>query len=102
MSSTARIIRTTSDSAPTLDNIITLARSVRSVTDGKIDDIQKVANSLRMLALNALIEAARPGVGLRHRRRWNDDSIASDTRRRDLSGPWLVWRHPAEGVVSLR
>ncbi|QCK85814.1 methyl-accepting chemotaxis protein [Phreatobacter aquaticus] len=48
-------------SSPTLDNIITLARSVRGVANGKIDDIQKVTNSLRMLALNALIEAARAG-----------------------------------------
>ncbi|WP_439572759.1 methyl-accepting chemotaxis protein [Phreatobacter sp.] len=44
-----------------LDDIVSLTRSVRSTTSEKIVEIQKITGSLRMLALNALIEAARAG-----------------------------------------
>lgn len=61
MSLPARALSQQAASAPSLADIVALTRSVRGVADGKIDDIQKITNSLRMLALNALIEAARAG-----------------------------------------
>jgi hypothetical protein len=46
---------------PSLESILTATRAVRGSTAAKIDEIHKITNGLRMLALNALIESARAG-----------------------------------------
>jgi len=51
----------TADAAPSLDTILAATRSVKGTTTAKIDEIHKITNGLRMLALNALIESARAG-----------------------------------------
>jgi hypothetical protein len=44
-----------------LSELIQLTNSIRATTAEKIDGIQKITSSLRMLALNAMIESARAG-----------------------------------------
>ncbi|KAF0129421.1 MAG: chemotaxis sensory transducer protein [Xanthobacteraceae bacterium] len=51
----------TLDAAPSLDTILAATRQVKGTTAAKIDEIHKITNGLRMLALNALIESARAG-----------------------------------------
>ncbi|MDP3547340.1 MAG: methyl-accepting chemotaxis protein [Phreatobacter sp.] len=47
--------------APSLDTILAATRAVKGTTGTKIEEIHKITNGLRMLALNALIESARAG-----------------------------------------
>jgi len=51
----------TVDGAPSLDAILAATRDVKGTTSAKIEEIHKITNGLRMLALNALIESARAG-----------------------------------------
>src|SRR5260370_24562158 len=44
-----------------LSELIQLTNSIRATTGQKINGIQKVTGTLRMLALNAMIESARAG-----------------------------------------
>ncbi len=53
--------RPAEETAPSLDAILAATRSVRGSTAAKIDEIHKITDGLRMLALNALIESARAG-----------------------------------------
>lgn len=51
----------TSDEGVSLKSVVALTRDVKATAAAKISEIQKITNSLRMLALNAMIEAARAG-----------------------------------------
>lgn len=44
-----------------LQSVVALTREVKATASAKISEIHKITNSLRMLALNAMIEAARAG-----------------------------------------
>ena len=61
ITASATASRATEEAAPTLETILAATRSVRGSTAAKIDDIHKITDGLRMLALNALIESARAG-----------------------------------------
>lgn len=56
---TAKAISATGEAS--LSHILDKTRALRATAAGKTGDIRKVANTLRMLALNALIESARAG-----------------------------------------
>ncbi|WP_092116765.1 methyl-accepting chemotaxis protein [Bradyrhizobium erythrophlei] len=49
------------DNSVSLSQLIQLTNSIRATTQQKISGIQKVTGTLRMLALNAMIESARAG-----------------------------------------
>lgn len=45
----------TEDTTPSLDTILAATRSVKGTTSARIEEIHKITDGLRMLALNALI-----------------------------------------------
>lgn len=56
------ISRTETKAAVTLSDLIQLTHGLSATTAEKISSIQKITGSLRMLALNAMIESARAGA----------------------------------------
>jgi len=61
MASAANGLIASEDNNVSLIELLQLTNSIRATTNDKIGGIQKITNTLRMLALNAMIESARAG-----------------------------------------